>query len=224
MRCLFVSVVMVVFLASSCFDAHQVDPGVLVIDDFEHGAFPVDSTFLPWQCFSFNPNGQRTYSCAYDTDTPIDGSMYSLRLGFEIADAMNGTREYGGVGLVTYSLFGLWQDFTPFATLGFGARVQSGIPALPSNTNVNVVLGCSTLADGTPAARRFVVQDWKYDGDGNWAEGEVSFVNFSPATGTKLDPADCLRRVDQVAIQVSPNLADGQSAAGILNIDNLYLK
>ena len=153
-----VSVMFVVFVASSCFDAHQVDPGVLVVDDFDHGAFPVDSTFLPWQCFSFNPNGTRTYSCVYDNDTPTYGSMYSLRLDFEVADPMNGIREYGGAGLVTYSLFGLWQDFTAFATLGFGARLQSGIPALPSNTNVNVVLGCSTLADGTPAVNRYVVQ------------------------------------------------------------------
>jgi hypothetical protein len=217
------SAVALAFVASSCFDVHQVDPGVLMIDNFDEGAFPSDSTFMPWQCFAFNPSKQQTYSCAYDTDTH-DGSKYSLHLDFTVADPMNGVRDRGGVGLVTYAPFGLYQDFTAFATLGFDARVQPGIPVLPITAAINVVLGCSTLADGIAPEDLYVVKNWSFDSGGEWGEGSLSIAEFGPPAVTGLSVTDCLRRVDQVAFQVSPGLADGQSAAGTLNIDDVHLE
>jgi hypothetical protein len=212
----------VALVATSCFDAPKVDPGVLMIDNFDEGAFPVDSTFLPWQCFLFNADGQQTYSCAYDTAT-YDGSKYSLRLDFKVADPMNNIGDRGGASLVTYAPFGLYQDVTDFATLGFDVRVQSGSPALPIGAAINVVLGCSTLAEEI-ASNRYVVQNWNIDPSGGWGAGAISFANFGSPPGTGPSVTDCLRRVDQVAFQVSTGLADGQSAAGTLNIDNIYLK
>jgi hypothetical protein len=219
----------VAFVGSSCFDARQVDPGVLMIDDFEHGPFPSDSTFLPWQCYEFDPNTQRTYSCAYDTDSPpadaLHDNEWSLRLDFEVADdPANEIPDYPGAALITYSTFGLYRDVTSFATLGFDVRVQSGNPMLPINTQVNVVLGCTTLAVGTAPGEPYVVQDWNPNPNGDWAQGAVHFVNFSPPGGTELVVADCLRRVDYVAFQVQPILQNGQKAAGTLHIDNIYLK
>jgi hypothetical protein len=212
----------VAFVGSACFDAHQVDPGVLMLDDFDHGPFPADSTFMPWMCFSFNPNGQM-FSCADDGDTP-DGSEYSLRLDFTVADPVNGVRDWGGAGLVTYAPFGLYRDVTVFATLGFDARVQSGIPVLPNTATFNIVFGCSTLVDGTAPENLYVVQDWNYDISGQWSHGTVSFANFGRPNNTELNVADCLRRVDQIAFQLAPNLPDGGSARGTLNIDNIYFK
>ena len=84
------AVVAVAFVASSCFDAHQVDPGPLVIDNFDEGAFPTDSTFMPWMCYSFNPPNPN-YSCAFDADN-FDGSARSLRLDFKITDPVSGGR------------------------------------------------------------------------------------------------------------------------------------
>ncbi len=214
--------VAVAAITSSCFDAHQVDPGVLMLDDFDHGAFPDDSTFLPWQCFSFNPTGQK-FSCAYDNDTP-DGSAFSMHLDFTVVDPTNGVRDWGGAALVTYAPFGLYRDVTPFTTLAFDGRVQSGIPVLPNAATFNVVLGCSTLVDGNAALNHYVVQDWSYDINGDWRQGTVSLANFSPPEDVRLNVPDCLQRVDRVAFQVTPNLPDGQSAAGTLNIDNLYFK
>lgn len=214
--------VAVAVLTSSCFDAHQVDPGVLVLDDFDHGPFPVDSTFLPWQCFSFNPNGQM-FSCAYDTDT-LDGSAFSLHLDFTVVDPTNGVRDWGGAGLVTYAPFGLSRDVTPFTTLGFDGRVESGIPVLPYGVSLNVVLGCSTLADGNAPENLYVIEDGNSDSNGDWRQGGVSLANFSPPKDVRLKVADCLQRVDQVAFQVAPNLPDGETAAGSLNIDKIYFK
>lgn len=214
--------VAVAVVTSSCFDAHQVDPGVLVLDDFDHGPFPVDSTFLPWQCFSFNPSGQM-FSCGYDTET-LDGSASSLHLDFTVVDPTNSVRDWGGVGLVTYAPFGLYRDVTPFATLGFDGRVESGIPVLPNAATFNIVLGCSTLVDGNAPLNHYVLQDWSYDVNANWKQGTVSLANFSPPEDVRLNVPDCLQRVDQVAFQVAPNLPDGQSAAGTLNIDNLYFR
>jgi hypothetical protein len=221
--------VVVAFVATSCFDAHQVDPGVLMIDDFDHGAFPADATFVPWMCFAYNPSSNQNYSCAYDTDT-YDGSKYSLRLDFEVADPVNLMMDYGGAGLATYAPFGLHQDLTAFTTLEFDARLESGIPVLPFGAKLNVAFGCSTarVTDGSAPGNLYVVANVDYDHNSDWGHVVVSLANFSfQSTDTRLidgGVAGCLRLVDEMDINVEAELPDGASGAGTLNVDNIYLK
>jgi hypothetical protein len=75
--------------AAGCFDVRSVDPGFLLIDNFDDGAFPADSTFIPWMCYAFSPTSNQSYSCKYVTDT-LDGSAHSLRLDFRVDDAPDG--------------------------------------------------------------------------------------------------------------------------------------
>lgn len=222
--------VAVAFVASSCFDAHQVDPGVLMIDDFDHGPFPTDSTFVPWMCYAYNPRTNQNYTCAYDNTDTFDGSKYSLRLDFEVTDPVNLMMDHGGAGLATYAPFGLQQDFTAFTTLGFDARLQSGIPVLPGAATLSVAIGCSTahLTDGSAPGDLYVVAAVKYNSDGSWGQRAVSLANFSPqSTDPRLidgGVAGCLRLVDEMDINVEAGLPDGQMGVGTLNIDNIYLK
>jgi hypothetical protein len=217
----------VVLGAVGCFDVHSVDPGFLLIDSFDDGAFPADSTFIPWMCFSYSPNTNQNYSCRYDTDTR-DGSAYSLRLDFRVDDTPDMFRQYGGAGLVTYATPGLYQDVTGFGELGFDAEVQSGDPSLPSDALLYAVLGCGTvqLTDGSEPGDYLLSQSAPYSAD--WRPVVLSLTNFSPPPGDKRQIQgglrECLRRVDQIAFQVDAELLDGGSGAGTLKIDDVYLR
>jgi hypothetical protein len=214
--------------AAGCFDVHSVDPGFLLIDDFDHGAFPADSTFIPWMCFSYSPNTNQNYSCRYDTDTR-DGSAHSLRLDFRVDDTPDMFRQYGGAGLVTYATPGLYQDVTGFGELGFDAEVQSGDPSLPSDALLYAVLGCSTvqLTDGSEPGDYFLSQSAPYVAE-DWGPVVRSLANFSPPPGDTRQiqggVRECLRRVDQIAFQVDAELQDGGSGAGVLKIDDVWLR
>jgi hypothetical protein len=217
----------VAFLASSCFDAHQVDPGSLVVDNFDDGAFPVDATFTPWMCHSFNPSTNQDFSCAFDGDT-LDGSAHSLRLDFKVTDPLDNVLQYPGVGLVTYGAAGLFRDVTAFSTLWFDAEIESGNPPLPSDAQLQVELGCSTvrLTDGSEPGDVYLLQEAVHSSQ--WTQIPLSISNFSsPVKDTRRlegGVAGCLARVDQIGFVVESQLPDGQSGAGTLKIDNVSLK
>src|SRR6185503_14224254 len=68
--------------ASACFDVETVDPGPVVIDDFDDGDFvPTMRELLYWQCYAFNPNTNRDYACDH---TVGYSSEYSLFVEFSL--------------------------------------------------------------------------------------------------------------------------------------------
>jgi hypothetical protein len=213
--------------SAGCFDVRRVDPGSLLIDNFDDGAFPADSTFIPWMCYSFNPLTNQKYSCRYDTDT-LDGSAHSLRLDFRVDDPPNTTRQYGGVGLVTYGTPGLSQDLTGFSQLEFDAELRSDDPPLPSDALLLAQFGCSTvqLTDGSVPGDVSVSQSAPYRAD--WRQVVLALANFSPPPDDTRQiqggVTECLRRVDQIAFNVDAELLDGGSGAGVLKIDDVYLR
>jgi hypothetical protein len=219
----------VVLGAAGCFDVRSVDPGSLLIDNFDDGAFPADSMFIPWMCYSFNPPTNQNFSCRYDTDT-LDGSAHSLRLDFRVDDPPDTdmSRQYGGAGLATYGTPGLYQDVTGFGQLWFDAEVQSGNPALSSDAILYAQLGCSTvlLTDGSEPGDYFLLQSGIYS-EADWKKNDLSLANFSPPDDTRQIQGgvrECLRRVDQIAFTVDAELQDGGSGAGVLKIDDVYLR
>jgi hypothetical protein len=210
---------------SACFEVHQTDPGSLLFDNFDEGAFPADPSFVPWMCYSYNPDTNQAFSCALDADT-LDGSPHSLQLDFAIADPPDGKEQRGGAGLVAYSVVGLYQDFTSFGTLGFDAQLQSGVPQLPSSAILYALLGCSTvqLTDGSRPGDVYILQSTVYDQ--NWRRNVLTLDNFSFPDSRQVQGglAVCLQRVDRVAFQVDAALPDGQSGAGTLKIDDIHLR
>jgi hypothetical protein len=222
----YVAVVAVAFVASSCFDAHQVDPGSLDIDNFDNGPFPTDSTFQPWQCLSFDQDSYEDLHCAYDQATN-DGSKDALSLEFKVTDQPNYRPDQGGVSLVTRAARGLYRDFTAFTTLSFEARVESssvlypGTAQLPGDAQLFVRLGCSTTQPGA-----VVLQEAENSPDPDWRPINLRLANFAPPPkATLVDGlAGCLGGIDEIDFIVEANLIDGKSAAGTLKIDHVYLK
>jgi hypothetical protein len=219
----------VVLGAAGCFDVHSFDPGPHIIDDFEDGdLYPADPSFGPWYAYSFNPTTNRNYSFGLD---PGYKSNYSLYLEFTINDALDGAPDYGGAGLATSATVAP-QDLSGFSDLVFNAKLESQDPALPSSTVVYVVLGCKTaLTDAVTQPDPddiIVVQTWTYAGGGDWQATKLATSGFGNADWKNIHivggPAACLERVDSIQFQVNPNLLDGQSAMGRLNIDQVYLQ
>lgn len=129
---------------------------------------------------------------------------------------------------VTYGAAGLFRDVTDFATLGFDAEIDSGNPPLPSDAQLQVQLGCSTvrLTDGSEPGDVYLLQDAAHSSQ--WAQIPLSIANFSfpfsPPRPIEGGAAGCLERVDYIGFVVEAQLPDGQSGAGTLKIDNVHLK
>jgi hypothetical protein len=215
------------FAMAGCFDVHDVDPGFRLIDNFDDGYFPSNPSFTPWMCYAFNPVTNQNFSCAQDADTP-DGNGDSLRLDVTVDDAPDGSLQYGGAALVTYTARGIREDFTTFTTLVFDAELQSGTPPLASDAKMSVQLGCSTaqLTDGSVPGDLDVKQGVPYSSI--WQRRSAALANFGgESSGTrkiKGGAAACLRLVDSIHFQIEAHLPDGQSGKGTLKIDNIYLQ
>src|SRR5215471_7045517 len=76
-------------------------------------------------------------------------SAYALVLHATVDDAPDKLQQYGGAGIATFG--NRPQDFSRFEELVFSLALESGDPPLPSNTELQIQLGCSTARadDGT---------------------------------------------------------------------------
>jgi hypothetical protein len=209
--------------AAGCFDVNQIDPGVLLIDNFEDGdALPADSQFGLWQCGSFNPNNQ-DFSCGLDVGY---NSLYSLALKFNIVDPPDGQQQFGGAQLLTYTIDP--QDFSGFHDLVFSGELSSGVPALPSQARLDVELFCqgAQADDGSYPGNLALEQSVAYDS--SWRTFTLPMAAFTPAAYLSVHPLGgpdaCLTQVNGMHFQVDLNLPDGQSAMGQMNIDDIYFQ
>jgi hypothetical protein len=213
-------------LLAGCFDVHGVNPGPYVIDDFDDGSVqPREPNFGGWQCYAFNPSTNANYGCALSRDT-LDGSAYSLQLEFTIDDPLDTMQEHGGAGLETLAI--VPQDFTRFSQVVFDAELQSGNPPIPSNAVVYLQLSCSTahLEDGSAPGDIYLLQGVPYGRE--WLPFSLSMTTFAPPPWNpweiKGGTAGCLSRVDSISFTVDPDLPDGQTGMGILNVDDIYFQ
>jgi hypothetical protein len=206
--------------ASGCFDVHAIDPGPVVLDDFDDGDFqPADPSFGVWMCYSFNPTNQ-SYSCDHDAGY---NSAYSLVLHETVVDPMDGTQEHGGGALATYATTPV--DFTRFTELDFATRLVSGSPPISSDARMYLEIGCATAAtdDGSVPGDLYVLTNVNYDM--SWKSLAAKLANFGPppwiTTPIKGGTAGCLQRADSVRFSVDAALPDGQTGVFTLNIDDI---
>lgn len=218
-----VAILTTVLGAMGCFDVHSVG-GPRVIDDFEDGDLKAaDSNFDSWSCWSFNESTPDDCSEGLD---PGDKSVYSLVLGFTVDDPPDGVVQKGGAQLQTVAATP--QDLSRFDEMVLSAKLTSGSPPLPPNAEVYMQLGCTSAQadDGTKPGNLYVVQSLAYTDE--WQTFTLTMANFgSPAfSSTHLlgGPAACLARVDHISVAVEPQLPDGQSGTGRLNVDDIYLQ
>jgi hypothetical protein len=210
--------------AAGCFDVHSVDPGPLVIDDFDDGdLLPTDRRFDQWRCLAFNPSTNQNYGCDHDLG---DNSPHSLVLTATIADALNGTQDHGGAGL--YTKTDVPEDFSRFHALVFSDMLESGNPPIPSNALLYMELGCSTAHadDGSTPGDLYVNQGASYKN--YWQTIRLGLSSFSspPWQDRHLQggPAACLASVDSIHITVDAQLPDGQTGRFILHVDDIYFQ
>jgi hypothetical protein len=214
-----------------CFDVHQFDPGNgrFVIDDFEDGDTLPKATplFKQWTCFTFNPNiGQdpaQSVNCGLET--PGDASGYALFASFTLHDPPDSNLQYPGAALATstYPMV----DFNGYHNLVFSLRVDRG--NLPSAAFAHVVLDCNSVIAESPKkpGENFAV-DQQIVATDTWKTFTLELSKFTQplwqlnrfASGIQT----CLAVIDDVNFQVSGQLADGQSAYGVIHIDDIYLE
>jgi hypothetical protein len=213
------------FAAPGCFDVHLVDPGPLVIDDFDDGdlASPLPG-FNDWHSYSYNPSnpdGHHVGLVAGTTNNP-----FAVYMDFSVHDPLDGTEQDGGAVLVTESSIP-W-DVNAYRRLVFSAKLTSGTPALPSNALLYVELGCATAVaeDGSRPGSFYVVASVNHTNA--WQEYRIEIVNFGQPSWLGVwvagGPAPCRQRVDSIRFSVDAKLGDGQSGRGVLTIDNIYVE
>jgi hypothetical protein len=207
---------------AGCFHAHRVDPGPVVLDDFDHADFyPIDPDFDAWLCSSFNDAGNR-YSCGHD-----DGfrSTYSLALDATVVDPYDGMPQKGGALLETKAPWPL--DFSSVTEFDFVAKLTFDFDPT-AEASLNLEIGCSTASavDGTIPGDLYVEAPVAYQAD---------WTSFVAPTAALVDPpwatakikggaAACLRRADAVRFSVDAALPDGQSGGFTLNVDDVTFR
>lgn len=216
------TVLLLSLAAPACFSVDNVDPGVVVIDDFDDGDFvPTMHEFTYWQCFSYNPTTNRDYRCDH-----FDGHMspYSMFVEFSLQDQPDGAQQYPGAGL-TISTDGPTVDVTRYHDLVLSLRLQSGSPPVPSEAQVYVELQCKNVQseDGTPMSNFYVTLGVKPTG--NWSTYRLALSNWAAppweTAHVKGGIPACLRAIDGISISLSGELADGASGGGTLFVDGL---
>jgi hypothetical protein len=211
--------------APACFAVDTVDPGGVVIDDFDDGDFvPRMHEFIYWTCYAFNPPTNRDYRCDH---TEGLSSAYSLFVEFSVQDAPDGERDYPGAGLSTFSDVPV--DFTPYRELVVGMRVRSGTPPVPSESRVYVELYCANVESESgsgPVSTFYVTQSVRPSDE--WATFRLALANMAPppwlTEKVKGGIPACLRAVDGISLSLSSQVQDGQAATGTFFIDGLSLQ
>jgi hypothetical protein len=213
-----------VLAAPSCFDVQTVDPGPLVVDDFEDGDYlPALPGFDRWFCYSFNPEGSQGYHCA---GAAGDESTSALYLDAQIDDPPDGKQQHGGAALATKSRVPL--EINPYREFVFSAKLESSTPALPSDAYMYVELGCSTAlaTDGSRPGDLYVVAGVDYKS--SWQTYRFGVTSFGPPpwvlTHVMGGPERCRALVDSIRFTIDAQIVDGESGRGILTIDNIHFE
>ena len=210
--------------AAGCFDVRTVDPGPLVIDDFDDGdAAPALTGFNAWDCYSFDTPGSR-FDCAVTPGT--DNSPFALTLDFRADDPPDGIQQHGGAGLAIYG----WPpvDINSYDDFVFSAMLASGTPALSSDARLYVELACTTAVaeDGSRPGHFYVSASADYKD--YWQPFRIDVTSFGqpPWVVGKIEggPARCRELIDGIRFTVDAHLPDGQSGQAVLTIDGIYLQ
>lgn len=212
-----------VLAVPGCFDVETVDPGPVVVDDFEDGDFlPALPGFDAWMCYVYNVAAGHEYECGR---APGFNSTSALYLDAHLVDPADGRQSFPGATLAIYS--DPPYDATPYRELSFVAKLESGSFALPAEARLHAELGCSTAldTDGNRPGGLYVFVNVAFNED--WKISRIPLSGFSPPPwGTQImgGPSACLQRVDQIRFTIDAQLRDGVTGDGLLTIDDITLR
>lgn len=214
--------------APACFDVQNVDPGSVLVDDFDDGDFvPAMPELGYWQCYAFNPSKDHDYRCDH-----ADGylSPYSLFLEFALDDAPDGVQQFAGAGFLSYGESGIPVDLTRYREMVFSSKLVSGDPPIPSEARVYVEFQCRTVESESgrepPLGYFYLTQGVATSGE--WSTYSLALANFGPQANTdehiKGGTPACLRAVDGIVVNIQSGLKDGRSGRGTFFIDGLSFR
>ena len=212
--------------APACFDVATVDPGVVLVDDFDDGDFlPAMPELGYWQCYTSNPPTNRNYRCDHKAESP---SGYSLFVEFALADVFDRMDMFPGVGFLSVGENGARVDLTPYRELVISMKLENGDPPLPSEARVHVELQCRTAESETgelPPLGYFYVTSLGVSPPSEWFAQPFPLTNFGPPPDINQHPKGgnpaCLRAVDGISIALEGGLKDGGTGRGTFFIDDL---
>jgi hypothetical protein len=220
-------------LMAGCFDVQQVaverPPPTLMIDDFEDGDnVPSSSLFAPWHCET-SPGPPRA-SCGPVVSGFTSGMAEVVR--FALADPANGVFDYNNVELETSSRLGAL-DLGDYERLEFNAKLE----IIPSVNDAGgsedrglkaVDLSVQFACDGVGPSGALPYGSYLaflVPLGPEWSSPSVALAEFvRPSHVLDLDRTDCLANVEALMFGLGPELADGETMAGILTIDDVSLK
>jgi len=224
-------------LATACFDVERVDVtnttrARLLIDDFEDGDnVPTSNLFAPTSCYTFSqdPTLQSLPPCGIAAGYE---STFGYMLPFSLQAPPIETSDGIGVGLSTPSAVGT-VDISSYKSIHFDAKMDLGSPTPPVATVFQVGIACDsvhhpqgTVKGGFQVTYDFAVAD-EFPLSGEWKSITIKLAQFTQPgwqVVRMFDKTECLRVVDSLFFDVQSPLVSGQSAAGILTIDNVWLE
>jgi hypothetical protein len=219
-------------LISGCFDVQQAAveqaPPTLMIDDFEDGDnVPSSSLFAPWHCET-SPGPPRA-SCGPVVTGFTSGMAEVVR--FELADPANGVFDYNNVELETSSRLGAL-DLGGYERLEFNAKLElipsvsdaggSEDPSLEA-VELSIQFACDGVGQSGALPYTSFLESLVPIGP-EWSSPSVALAEFvRPSHVLDLNRVDCLANVESLLFGLGPELADGETMAGILTIDDVSL-
>ncbi len=212
-------------LVGACFDVQQVEvpdeqsPAQgLLVDDFEDGDWqPSSPLFTHWFCQG------STLACG--VSTPGSDSRYAYAMNFELQDPDNGAPDYPSELLRTWRT-GARFNFTHYESLVFSANlVPDAAAEEPATFSVDVLLSCPGQGDHSDAISSIASGIQPFSG---WQTYQLHLADFrwrQTWQGPKVDASTCLAQIDGLGFYLGePALPDGQTSAGTLMIDDVYLQ
>jgi hypothetical protein len=206
---------------SGCFSVDKVDPGAYYLDTFEdENLTPRAPGFELWDCRTFvagapdggAPAGLDDGTGATCTVQPVGDHPAALATQFVLHEPMDQVKETVGAEVSTHTTDGHTADLSGFRLMVFSALLDSGNPPLPANTRLAVEIGCRSARGGGAISQPVS----NVDIGGDWFTFSLALADFLPP-----DPS-CLQQVEAIRISVRPGLMDGLSAAGTLDLDDIY--
>ena len=220
-------------LSASCFEVSQVAvepaPPALEVDDFEDGDnVPSSSLFATWRCETLS--GPPRASCG--SVAPGFGGGMAEAVRFELTDPANGVTDYTGVLLEVATRLDP-VDLRGYDELAFSAkfeRAPSGGASLdpgaegsdPADFFVQLVCDAVGQSGALPYGSWL---EYAIPIGPEWSSPSVELDELvRPDFVVNFDRLDCLANVEAVVFLLGPELADGETLAGTLTLDEISLR
>ena len=215
-------------LLAACFDVQKVEVTKnsrprLLIDDFEDGdLLPSTNLFKAWDCYSFiaeQPPPNCSLTAGFD-------SNLAQALTFELQSPPPASTDGAGAGASLLPLAGT-VDLSTYETIHFSAKMDPGSPGPPPGIIVAVNFGCNSVGHPPGSVHGGFMVEYPFKPAADWQSFAIALADLqqpSWQTVRMYDKSECATLVDILNFNVKSPLESGQSVAGVLTFDDVWLE